>query len=107
MKHLSWRYRRRRTRQEEQEFRDAQSRRAHARWEKHRARQIETPVRQSKLVELTIRDSHRPMRVIRLRADPTDRGWGRFAGEENGRAIAHGRRFGHRHIATLIAQSLR
>jgi hypothetical protein len=39
------------------------------------------PVRQDRVVEITIRDSHRPMTAIRLRREQDDEGrWGRWSG---------------------------
>ena len=103
--HLSYRYRRRRNPQQHKEFCEAQRQRIEKRWEKSRDAQYDDPVRKSRVVELTIRDSLRPMRTIRLQCDPTERGWGRFSVDENGVMIGR-RRFGCSAIAKLISASL-
>jgi len=57
------------------------------------------------VVELTIRDSHRPMRVVRMEAEEGDRGWGRWMVTESGARVGR-RRFGRRAVGELIAGSL-
>jgi hypothetical protein len=79
---------------------------ANARWDRVRAARKDEPLRASRVVELTIRDTHRTMRVIRLKCEPSLQGWGRFAVMENGAQIGK-RRFGHKALAALLAASLR
>lgn len=80
---------------------------AAARWRKVRAGRSDCPLRETRVVELTVRDSHRTRRVIRMESDLTRdaRAWGRWSVSENGRAIGR-RRFGRSAIADLIARSL-
>ena len=61
--------------------------------------------RQSRVVMIVIRDSHRPMRMIRLVADEQERGWGRWAAAENGQRVGE-RRIGRTVLARLLAESL-
>jgi hypothetical protein len=103
MTHLSWRYRRRRTPQQEREFREAQRRRIARRWEREREQRAGEPVRQTRVVEFPIRDTHRPFALIRIEAQPTQRAWGRWQISENGALVANGRRFGCRQVAELLA----
>jgi hypothetical protein len=105
MKHLSWKYRRRRTAQEMREFRAAQSRRIAARWAKVHAAHVGEPVRETRVVEMTIRDSHRPMRIIRLQAEETERGWSRWMAQENGQRAGR-KPWGKNAIARAIAGTL-
>jgi len=90
---------------EQREFCAAQARRAHARWARVHAEADEAP-RVSRCVEIRVRDSHRPMTTISLRAEPTECGWGRFEASENGHVLARGRRLGRRQLAALIAAFL-
>ena len=66
MKHTSWRYRRRRTAQERKEFCEAQRKRVKSRWKKWHEALKNEPTRVTRLTELTIRDSQRPMMVLKL-----------------------------------------
>jgi hypothetical protein len=84
---------------------EAGRRAANARWARVHAACNGEPVRESRVVELSIRDSHRPARVIRMQADMTPRGWSRWAVSENGARIGC-RTFGRRALAGLIAGSL-
>jgi len=88
MKHLSWKYRRRRTPREQREFRIAQSRRVNRRWEKRREAMALDPVRTSRVTRLTIEDSHRPRLVIVASREPTPKGWSRAAVIENGKRVS-------------------
>lgn len=81
------------------------SRAARARWDRVHAAQAADPVLQSRVVELTIVDTNRMRRVIRLQAEPAARGWGRWLVNENGRRVGQ-RRFGAKAIAAMIAGSL-
>ena len=51
-----------------------------ARERKRLARTAAEPVRVDRVVEITIRDSHRPMTVIRLRREDQGERWGRWTG---------------------------
>jgi hypothetical protein len=66
MKHLSWKYRRRRNAQEQREFSAAQRRRVEARWRKVHAEQSGTPIRTDRVVQIVIVDSHRPRTTLTL-----------------------------------------
>jgi len=79
---------------------------ATARWAAYHLAQADAPLRQTRVVEMTIRDSHRPMRVIRMAAEQTDRGWSRWLVTENGERVGR-RRFGGTAIAKLIERSVR
>jgi len=55
MKHLSWRYRRRRNRQQQREFCAAQARRVRARWDRIHAALADEPIREERaLIRLTV-----------------------------------------------------
>lgn len=89
------------------EARSERARRAaEARWAAVREARAGEPVRQTRVVEIDIRDTIQPRRTIRMKADPTDRGYGRWMVGENGQRIGT-RRFGATAIARLIAESLR
>jgi hypothetical protein len=105
MKHLSWRYRRRRNAKEEREFRAAQSRRVAQRWSKASAVRVGEPIRETRVVLMTIRDSHRPMRIIRMQAEETERGWSRWVVQENGQPAGQ-KPWGKNAIARAIASTL-
>jgi len=104
--HTSWRYRRHRTRQQQREFCEAQRRRIQARWASVHEELAGEPVRQSRIVEFPVRDTHRPFALLRLEAQPTERGWGRWQVRLNGDLIADGRKFGRRQLADLLASWL-
>jgi hypothetical protein len=54
---------------------------ADCRWRKYHEKLAGEPVRTDRVIEITIRDSHRPMTVIRLRREQNDEGrWGRWRG---------------------------
>ena len=84
MKHLSWKYRRRRTPQEMREFRAAQSRRIAARWAKVHAARAADPVRQTRTNRITIEDTHTTRTILVVRREQTERGWSRARVEVNG-----------------------
>ena len=46
------------------------------------------PVRVSRITEVTIRDTHRPLAVFRFQREPTERGWGRAKPEQNGKELS-------------------
>jgi hypothetical protein len=73
MKHTSWRYRRRRNPAQQREFCAAQRRRVAARWAAYRAAQQTATPSADRVVEITIRDSRRPMTILRL-TQPTHSG---------------------------------
>jgi hypothetical protein len=104
MNHLSPRYRRRRTPQQQREFRAAQQRRIERRWKAALAGATAGADRRDRVSEVTIRDTHRPMVVVRLEARMTRGGrrWGRRAVYENGRRVG-ARRLGLRAIGELLA----
>jgi hypothetical protein len=105
MKHLSFRYRRRRNAQEQREFCAAQSGRIAKRWAKAAAAREGEPIRETRVVEMTIRDSHRPMRIVRLQAEETERGWSRWTAHENGQRAGQ-KPWGKNAIARAIARTL-
>ena len=105
MTHTSWRYRRRRTAAQEREFRDAQRRRVEARWARQSAERERDPVRQTRVVEITVRDSHRTRTLIRLEADENERSWGRWGVWQDGQRVEQ-RRAGKRQLAAMVAEFL-
>ena len=78
---------------------------AMARWDAECAARHDEPCRTSRVIEMVVRDSHRPMRLIRLEADDKGRAWSRWKVTENGARVGR-RRFGRTAIARLIAYSL-
>ena len=78
---------------------------ANVRWERYHAG-IEEPVRESRVVEMRIVDSHRAGVVIRLQAEEGPRGWGRFRVWCNGERVGS-RSFGRSGVGDLIAGFLR
>lgn len=77
---------------------------ARVRWDRYHAG-INHPPRQSRIVQIQIMDSHRPMQTIRLQAEEGERGWGRWLVTANGERIGR-RRFGTTAISSLIARFL-
>jgi hypothetical protein len=104
MKHLSWKYRRRRTPQQQREFRAAQSARIAKRWEAYRAARVNEPIRATRTTRITIEDSHRMRMVFMLARQETPRGWGRAEVQENGKPVS--RKWGIRKLATALAKIL-
>jgi hypothetical protein len=102
MKHLSWKYRRKRTPKEMAEFRAAQAERVEKRWQREREKQAGEPIRKTRVVVLEVKDSARMRAVIRLEAEETERGWSRWAVSEGGERIGK-RRWGRRAVGLLIA----
>ena len=103
MKHLSFRYRRRRTPQQQREFRAAQARRISARWAKVHVASIGDPVRQTRTNRITIEDTHNTRTIIHVHRDQTERGWSRARVEVNG--IPCGKHpWGLRQLAKAIAR---
>lgn len=84
--HLSWRYRRRRNRQEDREFREAQRRRAERRWEQERASRPKRGA--DRVVVVTIRDSAASeTTTLRLTAGDYGHRWGRWRVEVDGQRL--------------------
>ena len=77
---------------------------ANVRWERYHAG-IEEPTRESRIVQIQITESHRPMQTIRLQAEEGLRGWGRWLVHANGDRIGQ-RRYGRSAIADMIARLL-
>ena len=78
---------------------------ANARWAAYHVAQDGEPVRQSRVTELTIRDTHRPMEIVRIVRQPRDHSWGRGRVTVNSRPVGR-RAFGISAIARLLARSL-
>jgi hypothetical protein len=78
---------------------------ANARWAAYHAAQAGEPVRQSRVTEITVRDSHRPMEIVRIVREPRDHSWGRGRVEVNGKPVGR-RALGISGIARLLARSL-
>lgn len=78
---------------------------ATARWAAYHAAKADEPVRQSRVTEITIRDSHRPMEIVRIVRQPRAHSWGRGRVTVNGRPVGR-RAFGVSAIARLLARSL-
>jgi hypothetical protein len=104
MKHLSPKYRKRRTPQQQREFRNAQSRRISRRWAKQHLAMASEPVRQTRVTRITIEDSHRMRLVVTLHRDQAQVGWGRARVTENGKAV-HGK-WGTRQLGLNLARML-
>jgi hypothetical protein len=103
MKHLSFRYHRRRNAQEQREFCAEQSRRISGRWAKVHAAAVGDPVRQTRTNRITIEDTHTTRTIIHVHRDQTERGWSRARVEVNG--IPCGQRaWGLRQLAKAIAR---
>jgi hypothetical protein len=75
---------------------------ANARWAAHHAAQAGEPVRETRVVEVTVRDSHRPGCTVRLEANETVHGWGRWAVFQAETRIGK-RRMGRHAVGDLIA----
>jgi len=60
---------------------------------------------ETRVVRVTIEDSRRGSRVIEMRAEQTERGWGRWLVRENGELVGM-RRLGAGVVGRLIARSL-
>jgi hypothetical protein len=78
---------------------------ANARWAAYHATQDAEPVRQSRVTEIVIRDSHRPMEVIRLTREPRGQTWSRAIVTQNNQPVGR-RAFGVSAISRLLARSL-
>jgi hypothetical protein len=103
MKHLSFRYHRRRNAQEQREFCAEQSRRISGRWAKVHAAAVGDPVRQTRTNRITIEDTHTTRTIIHVHRDQTERGWSRARVEVNG--IPCGQHpWGLRQLANAIAR---
>jgi hypothetical protein len=78
---------------------------ARARWEKNAVMRRHEPVRETRVVEMLLRDSHRPQCVLRLEAQETPRGWSRWRVSQNGKRVG-ARSFGSSAVAKMIARVL-
>jgi hypothetical protein len=105
MNHLSFRYRRPRTPQEQREFCAAQSRRISGHWAKVHAAAAGDPVRQTRTNRITIEDTHTTRTILLVRRQQTERGWSRAAVEVNGTPCGK-RLWGLRQLSDAIARSL-
>jgi hypothetical protein len=104
MKHLSWKYRKRRTAQEQREFCEAQSRRVARRWKKRQEAMAAEPRRQTRVTRITIEDSHRMSLVVTLYRDQAQVGWGRARVVENGKDVKG--KWGTRQVGLNLARML-
>jgi len=77
---------------------------ARVRWDRYHAG-IEEPPRESRIVQIQITDSHRPMQTIRLQAEQTERGWGRWLVHANDQRIGQ-RRYGRSAVADMLSNFL-
>ena len=84
---------------------DTGSKAARARWVKNAMARRHVPVRETRVVEMVVRDSHRPQCAIRLEAQETPRGWSRWRVEQNGKTVGS-RSFGSCAVAKMIARAL-
>jgi hypothetical protein len=87
------------------EFCAEQARRIAERWAAVHAAQAAEPVRQTRVTEIVIRDSRRPMQTIRVVREPRGHAWGRGRISVNGVAIG-GRPRGRTAIGKLLAEAL-
>jgi hypothetical protein len=104
MKHLSWKYRKRRTAQEQREFCEAQSRRVNRRWKKRQEAMAAEPIRETRVTRITIEDSHRMSLVVTLYRDQAQVGWGRARVVENGKDVKG--KWGTRQVGLNLARML-
>lgn len=81
------------------------SKAATARWKACHAACSGEPLRESRKTELTIRDTHRPLQIVRIERQEIKRGWSRGRVEVNGQRVGR-RTFGRTAIARLIAEAL-
>ena len=78
---------------------------ATARWAAYHAFQAGDPQRHSRVIELTIRDSHRPMQVIHIHRESIGHAWSRARVYVNGSRVGV-RAFGRTALAKLVAEAL-
>lgn len=76
-----------------------------ARWAAVRAARADERPRETRVVEISLRDTHRPSRQIRLQAEERNRSWSRWSVTEDGVRIGR-RALGTTGIADLIARSI-
>ena len=62
-------------------------------------------MRQTRIEEITIRSSLRPLQIIRIERQPRDQAWSRGRVEVNGQRIGR-RPFGRTALGKLIAEAL-
>jgi hypothetical protein len=63
------------------------------------------PQRHSRVSEVTIRDSHRTMQIIRIHREPTEHSWSRGRVYVNGKRVGR-RTFGKTALGKLLAEAL-
>lgn len=80
---------------------------ATARWARAHAEQAGEPVRETRVVEFPVIDTHRPRTHIRLESNLTREGsaWGRWRVWENGERVGK-RRLGRTAVGKMIAKWL-
>ena len=78
---------------------------ARARWQNNALARAGEPVRETRVVEMTIRDSHRPGVEVRMESHETPSGWGRWRVAQNGKQVGR-RTFGHTAISAMLAKVL-
>jgi hypothetical protein len=78
---------------------------ATARWDAHHAAHAGEPKRHSRVSELTIRDSHRPLQIIRIHRESKGHAWSRGRVYIDGHRIGH-RAFGRTALGKLLAEAL-
>jgi hypothetical protein len=78
---------------------------ATARWAAHHAANAGEPQRHSRVTEVTIRDSHRPMQNVRIHRESIGHAWSRARVYVNGQRIGR-RTFGSTAMGKLLAEAL-
>jgi hypothetical protein len=78
---------------------------AEARWASVRAARADEPIRQTRIDEITIRSTIRPMQIIRIERQPKAHGWSRAHVYVNGQRVGR-RTYGRSAIAKLLATAL-
>jgi hypothetical protein len=78
---------------------------AAARWDAHHAAHAGDPQRHSRVTDITIRDSHRPMQTVRIHRESIGHAWSRGRIYVNGQRVGH-RAYGRTALAKLIAEAL-
>lgn len=78
---------------------------ANARWDKHRAADGE-PIRKTRVEEIMIRSSLRPMQIIRIERQQSEHGWSRGRVTVNSQRVGR-RTLGRTALSKLIWEALR
>ena len=78
---------------------------AAARWDAHHAAHAGDPQRHSRVTDITIRDSHRPMQTVRIFREPTEHSWSRGRVYVNGKRVGR-RTLGKTALGKLLAEAL-